>query len=324
MAEGSTQHQHFIYDLRYNLTSRREKGIEVKKCAKIKDSERLFTGISHCIYVDRYTGIRKQASQKRFLEVPFSTILPMEPQKLMECRDIIFERKNIERALSRTVFSGIDITEMMLNLRINLSSLLTSSTCRPADVELALMKESEQIKSKSLLVDNEIPHTKWLKQYVQNILGAQYVIKSREDNVKYIGMESLEPTEVTDYAASQSDLVIFKNELGTNPRGCNIIIHEHRSGLAAELKEEEDGEFAISECFRNMHGTAANLVLQATRQGIIIDCVTIYGIVGIVKEIDQAKLLELHIDFTINMTNFFKSVGLYSLDLLLNAIVKQL
>ena len=54
-----------------------------------------------------------------------------------------------------------------------------------------------------------------------------------------------------------------------------------------------------------MHGTAANLVLQAARQENLIDCDTIYEIVGNVKEIDQAKLLELHIDFTANLTNFF-------------------
>ena len=70
------------------------------------------------------------------------------------------------------------------------------------------------------------------------------------------------------------------------------------------MKEVDEGDLAVSECFRNMHGTAANLVLQAARQGIVIDSVTVYGIVAIVEEIDRAKLLELQIDFTVNLNNF--------------------
>jgi len=87
-------------------------------------------------------------------------------------------------------------------------------------------------------------------------------VRSREDNVKYVGIE---PTEVTDYAATQADLIIFKNELGTNPGGCSVIIHERRTGLVAKMKEDDEGGYAVSECFRNMHGTTANIVLQAAR-----------------------------------------------------------
>lgn len=251
--------------------------------------------------------------------MPFGIILPIQTQNLLEVRNTVFERMMIERALSQTVFSSVDLTQMMVNLKIK----LTSSTYSPSDVELILMKEREQIDSKCLFVENEIPHTKWLKQYIENKLGTQYVVTSRENNVKYIGMD-LDATDITDYAASQADLVIFKNQVGTNPKGCNIIIRENRIGLAAEVKEVDEGDLAVSECFHNMHGTAANLVLQAARQGIVIDSVTVYGIVAIVEEIDRAKLLELQIDFTVNLNNFFKSVGVYSLDLLLNAVVKQL
>ena len=105
---------------------------------------------------------------------------------------------------------------------------------------------------------------------------------------------------------------VGKNEVGTNPRGWNVIIHEHRSGLVAELKEDEEGELTISECFRNMHGTTANLVLQAARQEIVIDRVTIYGTVRVIKEIDKARLLELHIGFIYNYLNLtFKTCTCY-------------
>ena len=162
----------------------------------------------------------------------------------------------IERALSQTVFSSVDLTQMMVNLKIK----LTSKTYSPSDIELILMKEREQINSKCLFVENEIPHTKWLKQYNENRLGTQYVITSRENNVKYIKMD-LDATEVTDYAASQADLVIFKNYVGTNPKGCNIIVRDNQIGLGAEVKEVDEGDLAVSECFRNMHGTAANQVM---------------------------------------------------------------
>ena len=51
---------------------------------------------------------------------------------------------------------------------------------RHVDIELAIIKEKELITKKSLLVDSEIPkHT----QYIQQILGTNYVVRSRENNV---------------------------------------------------------------------------------------------------------------------------------------------
>ena len=136
--------------------------------------------------------------------MPFGIILPIQPQNLLEVRNTVFERMMIERALSQTVFSSVDLTQMMVKLKIK----LTSSTYSPSDVELILMKEREQIDNKCFFVENEIPHMKWLKQYIENKLGTQYVVTSRENNVKYIGMD-LDATEITDYAASQADLKIM-------------------------------------------------------------------------------------------------------------------
>ena len=91
-------HQHFFYDLWYNLTSRKQ--INLRKCAIIKGTERLFGGKSHRIYVGKHTGIRKQALQRRvdkfILEVPFAIILPMGPKDLLEYPDSVLEERKLK------------------------------------------------------------------------------------------------------------------------------------------------------------------------------------------------------------------------------------
>ena len=111
------------------------------------------------------------------------------------------------------------------------------------------------------------------------MLGRDFVVRSQEENLKYLGMgEDLAPTEINDYAASCADLVIYRNKWNAELETCSVLIFEDRSGLVTEL-ENDVGDQPILECFRNMYGTVANLVVQAAQNSIVIDNVYIFGIV---------------------------------------------
>ena len=56
-------------------------------------------------------------------------------------------------------------------------------------------------------------------------------------------------------------------------------------GLVAETKENDEGEFPIFECYRNMSAVAASLVVSALQQGVMMDDVSIYGAISIVSKI---------------------------------------
>lgn len=73
-----------------------------------------------------------------------------------------------------------------------------------------------------------------------------------------------------------------------------------------------------------MSAVAASLVVQALRQGIVVERVHIYGIVAIISQIDKCKLVQLQIDFNDDSVRFFKSFGSYQFDLLLNAVLSEL
>lgn len=88
--------------------------------------------------------------------------------------------------------------------------------------------------------------------------------------------------------------------------------------------ENDEGEFLMSKCYRNMSAVAASLVVQALRQGIVVERVRIYGIVAIISQIDKCKLVQLQIDFNDDSVRFFKSFGSYQFDLLLNAVLSEL
>ena len=73
----------------------------------------------------------------------------MEPLDLPQHQDTYFTRKTIERALSKSVFSEVDIADMMDNLAISMASQI-SSNCNASD-------KKDEIMQKKLSVDNEIP-----------------------------------------------------------------------------------------------------------------------------------------------------------------------
>ena len=234
----------------------------------------------------------------------------MKPSDLQYHQDKYCTRKVIERALSKSVVSEKDVMEMMNRLVITVSAQITSNACQ-SDIELLMHKERDHIlaETERLWVDSELPHTKWLFGCLCNALGEEYVVKSREDNLKYVtgSEENIELSAINDYAASMADLVIHKNQVNANQNVCMIIFE--RVSIVAEVKEKDDGDYPLSECIRNMSGVAAAQVVQALQQGFVVDTVSIYGIVMIVSDIDKARLLKLEIDFKQNTTKYLKSFG---------------
>ena len=65
-----------------------------------------------------------------------------------------------------------------------------------------------------------------------------------------------------------ADLVIHKNKMSHDPGICMVIFE--RSGIVAEIKEDEDDDYPMSECMRNMSDVAAAQVIQALQQGFVI------------------------------------------------------
>ena len=96
-------------------------------------------------------------------------------------------------------------------------------------------------------------------------MSNSFVVTSRENNLKYVG-EGLEPTEVNDYAAA--DLVIHKNKMSRDPGICMVIFE--RSGVVAEIKEDEDGDYLMLECMRNVSGVVAAQVVQALQNRVLL------------------------------------------------------
>lgn len=133
------------------------------------------------------------------------------------------------------------------------------------------------------------------------------------------------PNEITDYACSLSDLVIYANKpLSDHPGICMVSLVPEVSGLVAEIKESDETDFPLSECYRNMSAVAAALTIQGLSQGNIVHKVSMYGIIIVVANLDRAKLIKLEINFETNTCRLLKSVGIYQLDLLLNAVLSTL
>lgn len=64
MATGTSSksdHVHYIYGLRFNLPEL--KLTKMKKCTD-KLSGRVYRGSSHCIYIEKFDGIRKRHQKK--------------------------------------------------------------------------------------------------------------------------------------------------------------------------------------------------------------------------------------------------------------------
>ena len=64
-------------------------------------------------------------------------------------------------------------------------------------------------------------------------------------------------------------------------------------GMVAELKVEDSTNIPIWECFRNMSAMAASIAMKFLTNGVLINTVTVYGIVVRVNNLHCACLLKV-------------------------------
>ena len=161
----------------------------------------------------------------------------------------------------------------------------------------------------------------------------EFVVESRRDNVRNIG-EGFIPEDITEYATSRGDLVIYKCTGMQQTRGC--LVHfvgperpeaehvEYLSGMVAELKVDDTSNSPVWECFHNMSAVGATLTMRLLREGKVVDKVYMYGVVAAVKCLEQSKLLYLEMDYTTGQCHFKESVNVMDFDILMNIVVSFL
>ena len=140
-----------------------------------------------------------------------------------------------------------------------------------------------------------------------------FTVESQAENLKFVGPD-LSAELITDYATSKADLVIMRNGLHSNIRICFVSVVPEVSSIIAEIKESDETEYPVWECFRNMSAIV----------GYLVNCVVVYGIVVQVKKTDSPTALKYIGSFESNTTTFFKAQGKYPFHLLLNAMVTHL
>lgn len=111
--------------------------------------------------------------------MPFSLLIPIDPSDLEKhYHDKYVTRSMIERVFTKSVISESDLVTSMDDLAQLLTQLLSSNgNSSTADVQLAIEKKKKEVISKKLVVDNEVPHTKWLYEYLTRALDKKYVVK---------------------------------------------------------------------------------------------------------------------------------------------------
>ena len=171
-----------------------------------------------------------------------------------------------------------------------------------------------------------MPHAKWLYEYIFKTLDKSFTVESQAENLKFVGPD-LSAELITDYATSKADLVIMRNGLHSNIRICFVsVVPEvlEVSSIIAEIKESDETEYPVWECFRNMSAIAAKITMNTLKLGYLVNCVVVYGIVVQVKKTDSPTALKYIGNFESNTTTFFKAQGKYPFHLLLNAMVTHL
>ena len=89
--------------------------------------------------------------------------------------------------------------------------------------------------------------------------------------------------------------------------------------MASEVKVEDAAEDAVNECYYNMFGQGLNLAMKAVSKGMLVNEVTMYGIVVAARKPNEAKLLKkLFMNFNENRCTFSNHYNFMSL---LNAVI---
>jgi len=70
-----------------------------------------------------------------------------------------------------------------------------------------------------------------------------------------------------------------------------------------------------------MSGITARLTTNGLKEGYLVNCATIYGIVIQANKVGSTTILKYIADFENNSTHFLKCHGKYPADLALNAVI---
>lgn len=312
-------HRHVIYNLRCNSMSMKTyTEIQSNRLAII-----LHKGKDYSSYVEQSpTDIAKRASDRgeetiTKQVIPLSSMLPVD---LRSYKDKFFKEDDINRSFTRMFVPTADVHETLDNIQEQITDKITSNTVEIAksDIDGIFHKGRQKLDAKVMESRSEISHTRWLFDCVSKALdGQSYTVKTQQPNLKNIG-NNIIPQRITEYATSKADLVIHRlKNLVTNKEG----EVENVSGLVVEVKEDDDTDYPIWECYKNMTAVAASLTLQVLQQGALVNRVTVYGIVPVVRNMDGTRLTKLMADFVKGKVDFCQAEDTYPLHLLLNAVV---
>ena len=153
-------HLHFIFKFRYGSVERRM--ISIKKCEAKKPNagERLyFRSKSHCVFIETYKGIKKQASEHKIdrfsLQASFDMIVPNVPlENITDYQDRFFTKEDLEEVLGRYVVSSKKVTNVTDKM---IEEMTEAEDVDPSEIKARLIKAKQDMLNKIKNVDWEGP-----------------------------------------------------------------------------------------------------------------------------------------------------------------------
>ena len=185
--------------------------------------------------------------------------------------------------------------------------------------------KQELLPEKEMESGNKFSHTRRLYNYICSTLDKSYIVKVQQHVLN--SSSKVNPENVTGDATSKADLLIVKDQI-INKKSEGDVINEVES-LVIQI-ENDNSEYSILECFKNMSDVAASLASQYLRQGVLINGVTVYGIVAEVSEIDDTRLFKFKVEFENEESykngesHVYNCKDNYPLHLLLNVVLASL
>lgn len=212
----SSHHYHYYYTLRYNNVLK--KVDEIRKCSTKHQSGLLYSGSEHCIFALQTPNIKKKASTvcKEYLapRVPLSSMVGTDTAtNIHQFADKLFRKEDLEEVFARKVCSthSVNLTldqvygELCLKAKDEGQVMLGL-----ADIQVMLSTIKCGIANKEREVTDERPYTKWLYNYVDDVLDTtSYIVESPEENLPKL-LETYNSEEINEYSTSRADLVIQK------------------------------------------------------------------------------------------------------------------
>ena len=315
----------------------------MKKCSD--DAGYYFRCESHCVYIQQTKGISKKASSAKKESISqldsIDKIFPEISRNIKDYENKIFSKASMQLVLTSKVVPEKLASDMIYDLWLDITD--TSKVVSPQGEEVCIaitlqdlntkfkrVRETIQNASKDVL--HELQLNRWLFDYISSCLSKlDYVVESRRDNVRGVG-EGFFPEDITEYATSRGDLVIYKCTGLQEIRGCLVhfagsseIKHvAYLRGMVAELKVEDTSSAPMWECFHNMSAVGAALTMRVLKEGNIVDKVCMYGVIGVVSCLEQSKLLYLEMNYKTGQCHFKECVNLMDFDILMNIVVSFL